>query len=270
MQRQPATETPWWNSGRMVGARRGVSLLLLLALSALVVVSYLPDSPVRACREQVAATGTLVTVCRPLGTDDIVLVGLIVLGAGLLLWPDLSELGVGGLLTIKRQVAETKAVTDQLQGDVRALGIVQERPDLADAEADVKPPEGGAAARTGATTTGGSTGRLISPDRAALEAEALAHARLLDDVLAAAQGSGAAIQSVAVSAGVAPEEGRKVMLELRRWVYSNDRPLREWAAVRNTVRHIPERLTDEDLRSGNSLARRLLESAKQSLAAGFD
>ena len=237
MQRQPATETPWWNSGRMVGARRGVALLLLLALSALVVVSYLPDSPVRACREQVAATGTLVTVCRPLGTDDIVLVGLIVLGAGLLLWPDLSELGVGGLLTIKRQVAETKAVTDQLQGDVRALGIVQERPDLADAEADVKPPEGGAAARTGATTTGGS---------------------------------GAAIQSVAVSAGVAPEEGRKVMLELRRWVYSNDRPLREWAAVRNTVRHIPERLTDEDLRSGNSLARRLLESAKQSLAAGFD
>ena len=80
--------------------RRGVALLVVLVAVALVA-----SGRGRVCAESVTGAGAVVSTCRaPQATDGVVLgFGLLVL---LLLAPDLAEVGVPGLFTLRRRVEE--------------------------------------------------------------------------------------------------------------------------------------------------------------------
>jgi hypothetical protein len=94
--------------------RRGL-LVLLLAWGAW----QLLDGPPRVCHEEVAATA-VVQVCEPIpATDARALMFLLV--AGLLLLPELSELEIAGLVTLRRKVDEAQADAAQARREVAQL-----------------------------------------------------------------------------------------------------------------------------------------------------
>src|SRR5437867_1793644 len=114
----PVYERPPWN-----WIRRAVAGLLLLALAAVVAWSYVPGAAIASCHQELAAGGAIVKVCGPIGGGDVVGVGLILLIAGLLVWPDLSELGIPGLIALKRRVMATETAQEQTADDVRGLSL---------------------------------------------------------------------------------------------------------------------------------------------------
>jgi hypothetical protein len=81
----------------------------LLAVAALGVVivavarSYL-FSDALVCRQQVASDKGIVTVCGPIGLEDVPALGAMLLVGVLLLLPDMSEISIPGGLTLKRAI----------------------------------------------------------------------------------------------------------------------------------------------------------------------
>lgn len=79
------------------------------------------------CRSRVTAQGSVVEVCGPVGTDDILLVGLAVLPALLLLlWTDLSEVSIAGVVTLKRQVEKIERRQHQLEQTLLGIQVSQQ------------------------------------------------------------------------------------------------------------------------------------------------
>jgi hypothetical protein len=100
---------PTWLLSRLArpagldGIRRG--LALLIALAAVVAVA---TGAVVTCSDVVTTSGAVVRTCRaPQFGDGLVVAGLVVLL--LLLLPDLAEIGVPGLFTLRRRVEEQES-----------------------------------------------------------------------------------------------------------------------------------------------------------------
>ena len=91
-------------------ARRGLALLTVVVGVVLVATDH-----ARVCSDVLTATGQVVATCHaPEATDGIVLAyGLLVL---LLLGPDLAEVGVPGLFTLRRRVDEHEARLETEEG----------------------------------------------------------------------------------------------------------------------------------------------------------
>jgi hypothetical protein len=104
--RQLRRVQPGW-SDRL---RRGLALLAVL-----VAVGFVAADRARVCAQAVTGSGAVVTTCRgPQASDGLVIAyALFVL---LLLAPDLAELGVPGLLTLRRRVDEQDSRLETEEG----------------------------------------------------------------------------------------------------------------------------------------------------------
>jgi hypothetical protein len=67
----------------------------------------------QVCRQEVGDGAKVVTLCRPIGLEDALWVGLVGLVVVLLLLKDFSEVSVTGIGSLKRTVEETKKKTDE-------------------------------------------------------------------------------------------------------------------------------------------------------------
>ena len=109
--RRPSVDGTTGKRWFVVG-RRLAAATLFLATTLTAFATYLPGGP-RVCRDELAATGSVVSVCQPAGLADVVVVGLVLLLAVLCLLPDISEFGIAGILSMKLRrrisVAEHKA-----------------------------------------------------------------------------------------------------------------------------------------------------------------
>jgi len=79
-------------------------------------VAYQPN-----CHQELSESGTAVQVCGP---PDLSALVPALLGIGLFLAPDLSELGISGLLSVKRKVAEQDVRQSELAAEV---GRIEQR-----------------------------------------------------------------------------------------------------------------------------------------------
>lgn len=124
---KPST-TPSRERGRwMVRLAAFVYLCVVAAWAAL---TYMvPD--VRVCHPQMTPDGSVVPVCGPIGANDALLVGLLLLPAVVaLLGTDLSEVGIAGLLTMKRQVQAVERRQDRLEQILTMTQMNQQSQDV--------------------------------------------------------------------------------------------------------------------------------------------
>jgi hypothetical protein len=250
--------TPWWERQPWKGLRWGIAVLVFLALASLVIASYIPETGVASCRDELANNSTIVRICGPIGAADIVALGLVLALALLLIWPELSEVGVPGLFTLKKQVAENRQRTQDVEADVRSLTLAQPEADVDEAVTEATKTSFGQAQATIAEAP--PTERVISDERRRAEADLGAQIQLIDQYLAVmtSRNPADAIR-IAAKRGIIPSGDRNAQLRaLRSWREDFDSPLRAFAAVRNTAVHFPERLTDEEVRDGADLGRLLL------------
>jgi hypothetical protein len=221
----------------------------------LVVCSYFPVSGIASCRQQLASNGLVVTVCGPVGTDDLVVVGLSLLLAGMFIWPDLSELGIPGLVTIKRRLAEQEQATRAVEADVQNLALAQPTPGVTAVTATDEAP----LSPTSSVSVLPTEPIAFATERGRNEQELLVLARDLDGYVRLANRFGPRLQQRSAR----PEE----LEALGRWLNDFDGQLRRWAAIRNTAVHVPERLTDADVANGVELGRSLVSEAERYLAS---
>lgn len=109
----------------MAVARRGLAAALVLGWLAVVWVSF--QTPyLHICDDQVARVGgaALVRSCRPLSITDAPMLALLV-GAGVLLLPDVSALEIPGVLRLEKQLKETARRQEDLVAMVQRLEVSQ-------------------------------------------------------------------------------------------------------------------------------------------------
>ncbi|MFJ8910837.1 hypothetical protein [Amycolatopsis sp. NPDC102389] len=104
---------------RATRLRRGAAFLLVVLLVLLAMLSYRWPA-FEICRDTAAANSSVVTLCNPWTTQD--LVPFIVL-VGFLLLPDLSELNIFNLISIKREVKSAKAEAEVIKARQEALEV---------------------------------------------------------------------------------------------------------------------------------------------------
>jgi len=80
---------------------------------AIVSATYVGDAG-RICRQEAGDTAAI-TVCGPFGLGDALWLALVVLVIFLLLWPDVSEVSVTGIGSLKRRVEEQEKKTAELE-----------------------------------------------------------------------------------------------------------------------------------------------------------
>ena len=99
--------------------RWGLAIIVVLATATLVLRSY-ADSSATVCRDHLAIVGTdaVVDVCGPIGITDL---GVVALVLGALLFPDVAELTIPGIVTLKRKVNEQEAKQESLNRDISRL-----------------------------------------------------------------------------------------------------------------------------------------------------
>lgn len=117
---QVAKQTSGWTK-----ARRTAAAAMLLGWVVVVWISF--QTPfLHACDDQVARVGgaALVRSCRPLSITDAPTLALLV-GAGVLLFADLSALEIPGVLRLERQVKEQAKRQDEIVAMVHRLEVVQ-------------------------------------------------------------------------------------------------------------------------------------------------
>ncbi len=94
-------------------------ILVVLAWSAYMLLFEQPER----CRDELTEAGVAVEVCAPLeSTAPEVLLGLLVIG--LLLLPELTELEVGGVVTLRRAVAEARGEATQARAEAAEARLV--------------------------------------------------------------------------------------------------------------------------------------------------
>jgi hypothetical protein len=74
------------------------------------------------CRQEVASVGTdsTVTICNHLGVQDLAPLAIPIVG--LLIW-DFSEIGIAGLVTLKRRVEMQEQRTQAVENQIQALSV---------------------------------------------------------------------------------------------------------------------------------------------------
>ena len=212
-----------------------------------------------SCRQQLLSDGRTVSVCGPIGTADLVLLGLLLLVAGAFVWPDLSEFGVAGLVTVKRRLQAQERATRVMQSDVQNLTLALPAGDVGVALAETHQKVASIAADAWIASPGANQ-RVLSAERSKCEQELLDLAGEMDRYLR----MGSRLYPRSRLQGMVPTE----LDALGRWLVDYDSELRVWATVRNAVMHAPERLSDESVRNGVELGRSLVAAAKAYLQAG--
>ena len=94
--------------------------MVLLVATALYVGLTYAFRPLWVCHQEMAQSGTVSDICGPLGTDDVAFLGLIVFIC-LLIFPDLSEVSIAGLGSIKRAISQQAVATQNLERSVHVL-----------------------------------------------------------------------------------------------------------------------------------------------------
>jgi hypothetical protein len=98
-----------------------VTAILLAAVPiVLIVASYSSDS-FRICDNQLTESGEVEEVCGPIDDVDLPVIALWTLVIVLILAPDLTELSIPGLLSIKRDIKDLDEKTDQIQRSLTTL-----------------------------------------------------------------------------------------------------------------------------------------------------
>jgi hypothetical protein len=221
--------------------------------------SYIPASGIASCKQQLLSDGRAVSVCGPFGTADLVLLGLLLLVAGAFVWPDLSEFGVAGLVTVKRRLQAQERATREMQSDVQNLTLALPAADVGVALAETHQKAASIAADAWIASPG-TNQRVLSAECSRSEQELLDLAGEMDRYLR----MGARLYPRSRLQGMVLTE----LDALGRWLVDYDAELRVWATVRNAVMHVPERLSDESVRNGVELGRSLVAAAKAYLQAG--
>lgn len=238
---------------------------LFLSLTAITVASYVLDG-MRVCRDRLSSTGTVVEVCGPVGTDDIVVVGLILAIILLLLAPDLSEFGVGGLFNVKlrQRIAAVEKKADANATEVAYVALGSPVPNAASIE------QAATSARAKAQPTAAdraAADRILSGERQELETRLSSYARELDVYVRALSDHPSnpadSVYQVARKFEVSNREARTLLLEIRGWGVTFRDELTEWAKLRNLFVHYPERLSDGEVSAAIGLADRLLTEARK-------
>lgn len=270
----------WWDQTPWNWLRRVTAVGLLAALTAIVVLSYLPGALFTSCREQLASGGAVVSVCGPIGTADIVAVGLVLIFSGLLVWPELSEFGVSGLITLKRRVDETQQDQRATADTVRNLALAQEVPDLGATRRELTErlerwselPDDVRVIPTGARrpSTVPDSARVITEERADHEDRLLQLAHEIDDYLRVISHDAPMrlLTHPARSRRLAGIDLDDYLAALRRWSKDFQAALRDWAAVRNVVVHYPENMSDDEVRDALALGQELLTALERYLPPG--
>ena len=247
---------PWWVRTPWKEARFIAALGIFCGTVGLVVLSYFPQTGIASCRDELAANSTVVRVCNPVGIDDGVAVGLVLGLVALFIWPEISEVGIPGLFTLKKQVAQNRRQTAEVAADVRGLALAQPIPDVEGAVAT--------AARTGfgqaqALVSPSGQQRVLSDERKALEADLRQQLFRIDSHLRLTSADPAQQAAEGIDRGLLPAPDPRASVEaLRAWERAFDEPLRAFLSVRNTFVHFPERLTDDEVRDALDLGRILL------------
>lgn len=116
----PTLAKPWFKTfaGWARYTRRTLAALLVLWGGWMLLWGRVED----VCRDQVADNSAVVQTCEPIALTDPRLVW-VVLAVLLLLLPDLSEIELGGVFSLKRAVAEVKEENEQLKDEVAELRV---------------------------------------------------------------------------------------------------------------------------------------------------
>jgi hypothetical protein len=245
-------------------ARRLLAVAAITFVVVVVLRSYTFDDA-RVCREQAASDNGIVEVCGPVGLEDVPTLGVMLLVGVLLLLPDMSEVGIPGLVTLKRAIEEQSKQTASLSREVAALTMRQDTTvniygpaklddalaDVAARDKDIEERGKAAVVETAAESTASETGVAPpSPARAVLEAEVTRLWNALDPLV----------------------PGRKrgpvifpldVQLD---WYGLYQKDVEAFRTLRNTVVHEPGYVTDEEVRKGVELGRSLLASYRKFIA----
>lgn len=253
----PATLVDW--------VRRIVAGVIFFSLTVLVVASYYPGGP-RVCRDQLLDNGDVAALCGPVGTDDVIAVGLILAIILLLLGPDLSEFGVGGLFNVKLRdrIAAVEKKTEANTTEVAYVALGSPVPSAARIQEAAT--SAGAKARPTAADRAAAN-RILSGDRQELETRLSSLARELDVYVRALSDHPSnpadSVYQVARRFEVSNREARTLLLEIRGWGVTYRDELTEWAKLRNLFVHYPERLSDREMSAAIGLADRLLTEARK-------
>ena len=274
-----AAGPPFWTRHPWKFVRVAAAVGLLVGLTGVVIVSYLPGALVASCREQLSSTGQLVMVCGPIGTADVVAVGLVLAVAGLLMWPELCEVGVSGLITLKRRVEENQREQRATADAVRNLTLAQEVPDLGAARKEL----GGRLDRWShlpddvRVLPAGVDAPASPPDaRTISEQRADAEERLhrvvgeMDDYLRVLSHEHPTrlLRHPSRYRRIRDTDINDYYAALLRWARDYDGPLRDWANVRNTAVLYPERLSEAEVRDTVALGDGLLVALEGYLPPG--
>lgn len=119
----PAAPTPWHRSRPWTTARWAAVLLLSVSISVVAVQGAAARDPwLQVCATDLANVGTVaaVRVCRAPSVADPVFLGPLILIV-LLLLPDVTRIGIAGVLELERTVSEQKVRTENLENSVATL-----------------------------------------------------------------------------------------------------------------------------------------------------
>jgi hypothetical protein len=112
-------------ASRLTYVRRAGVATLLLSWLAVIWVSF--QTPyLKTCDDQIARVGTvaLPRSCRPLSITDAPTLALLV-GAGILLFPDLSALEITGLFRLEKQIKEQAKRQEEIVALIQNLEVSQ-------------------------------------------------------------------------------------------------------------------------------------------------
>jgi hypothetical protein len=255
--------------GRWITAlRRAGAVLALVILAGLVARSYLVPAA-EVCRDVAGADAGVVRLCGPVGPQDLPALGLFLLLVVVLLLPDFSEVAIPGLVTLKRAVEEQAKRTDSIEARLSIqqtnttnvyppdLGKIARDVESRNAELSTRAEAGGTAAqRPPVFLPDGLPITLPSPDRALAEAEILRTWEILQPFLPPRGDAWVALQRRRRDVA-SPEQLDSAYGD---WYYVYREDLETFRTLRNTVVHVPQNLTDKQVREGADLARLLMDS----------
>ncbi len=285
---QAPVKKEWWRH-LVTATRRALAGIALASVAIVVVLSYLViDGAI--CREAAGADTGVVRLCGPVGPDDLPALAVLVLVAVLLLLPDMSEISVPGLLTLKRAVAEQETKTEALADQVAQLSIRMQQvntvttyiyppaPDQAAQDAERRDVEfrerhpAKAASGEGLAQTREQVSRAV--DAPPLELPAQDRALAESEITRLWEGINE-LDPVENRRGMYRTAEQFVdplfnerMATRAEWFEYFRQDLDAFRAVRNTVVHEPRNLTDEQVRAGVQLGRRLFNSLRDWISRG--
>ena len=186
--------------------------------------------------------------------------GLLLAFVLLLLPRDLSEFGIGGLFNVKlrERIAAADKRADAAAKEVAYVTLGSASPSVA----RIRQATSRASSKSQRTrSTSGREPRSLTNDRRNLEGRLYALSSDLDPyvvLLSSNVGSERAVQEIARRFAITNDAARNVLQGIRTWGSVYEDELSEWARIRNTFIHYPERLSDDETKAAIALAERLL------------